>query len=500
MRSSQVPKSLVAAGAAAGLVAFALLFALAANNQPILALAVPAVLFTAVICARWPAVAVTGLLVLSGTYGSLQALGKVGAGPLVDLTLAALIVSALITHMLNARERPWWLWPGVAVLLLYIAITFLEIPTAASIGLGIKSFSYSPWYMLLVPLLALAGWGLSTYLRIYRALIAIALLVGLYAVFRQIVGPADSERALAQQSAGVFNTIGGELALIGSFPNRHELAFFVTCATPFCLAATLIERRRLWRLAAAAAIALSLSAAYATDVRAAIPALIAGGGTVVALNLVSGRGRGTVLAQTVGAVAIAATVGAFLFTVVVGPDSSRYGAILSPSGDPSYQAHIKKWQAALDDLHGHPFGKGLGTAGRLAEQGAGPFVTVGTYAIDSSYLKIVYEQGFPLLVLFAIAMIALLVELMRRSVRARSPGVRALAIGAAGTLVAALSMFITGQYMESLDSLFLWIAIGTAIGAIAAERAEISRAESGEQMPRGIDLAPDRELALDPAP
>src|SRR5206468_9045312 len=142
-----------------------------------------------------------------------------------------------------------------------------------------------------------------------------------------------------------------------------------------------IERRMAWKLAALAAIGLCLSAAYGTDVRAAIPALIAGGGTVIVLNQMSSGARGTALAQTLGAVAIAAAVGAFLFTVVVGPDSSRYGAILSPSGDPSYQAHIKKWGAALDDLHGHPFGKGLGTAGRLAQQGAGPFVTVGSYAI-----------------------------------------------------------------------------------------------------------------------
>jgi hypothetical protein len=476
---------------AAGIALFALFFALAARDQPVIALAVPSVLGAAVICARWPAAAITLLLVLSGTFGSLQAFGFGSVGPMVDLVLAGLLTGAVISHMVHRRERPWWIWPGVAILLLYVGITFLEILTASSISIGIKSFSYSAWYMVIVPLLALAGWRLTTYLRISRAVIGIALLVASYAVLRELIGPAASERQLALQGgAGIFNEIGGSLSLIGSFPNRHELAFWVTCAAPFCLAATLIDRDRRWRLAAAVTIGLCLVAAYATDVRASIPALVAGAATVIFLNQVSAGRRGNALPQTVGAIAIAAGAGALLFTVVVGPDSSRYGAILSPSGDPSYESHIKKWDAALEDLNGHPFGKGLGTAGRIAQQGAIPFVTVGTYAIDSSYLKIAYEQGFPVLALFLIAMIALLIELMRRAVRARSPGVRTLTIGASASMVAAMAMFVTGQYMESLASLMLWIPVGAAIGAVAAERAEL--AGSGEPQPGPADTAAQR--------
>jgi O-antigen ligase len=461
----------MAAAMSAGLVLFALGFAMVTRDQPALALAVPAVLGTAALCTRWPATAITAMLVLSGAYGSLQAFGVLAAGPVVDLLIAALWTSVLISHAINGRERPWWIWPGVAILFLYIGITFLETATAASFGIGIKSFRYTTWYMLAVPLLALAGWRLGTYLRISRALIAVALLVAGYAVLRQLIGPAQSEEELAQQSAGAFNTIGGDLSLIGSFPNRHGLAFWVTCAAPFCLAATLIDRRMLWKLAAAVTVGLCLAAAYATDVRAALPALVAGGATVVVLNQLSAGARGTALAQTIGAVAIAALAGSVLFAVVVGPDSSRYGALLSPSGDQSYEQHVYKWGAALDEIEGHPFGNGLGTAGRIAEQGLGPYVTAATYAIDSSYLKIAFEQGFPLLALFVAAMITLLVELARRAVRARSPGVRALAIGAAGTMVAALAMFVTGQYMEDVGALILWIPVGAAIGAIGAERA-----------------------------
>jgi hypothetical protein len=469
-------RPLASAGIAAGLVLFALAFALLTRDQPTLALAVPAVLATAVLCARWPAAAVTSMLFLGGAYGSLQAFGILTAGPVVDLLMAALMVSVIIGHAINGRREPWWIWPGVAILLLYVGITFLETATAASIGIGIKSFRYTAWYMLVIPLLALAGWRLGVYLRISRALIATALLVAGYAVLRQVIGPAASEAQLAQQSAGAFNTIGGDLALIGSFPNRHGLAFWVTCAAPFCLAAAMIDRRIPWKLAAAAAVGLCLIAAYATDVRVAIPALIAGGATVVILNQLSAGARGTALAQTVSVVAVAALVGSVLFAAVVGPDSSRYGALLSPSGDQSYEQHVYKWGAALDEMDGHPFGNGLGTAGRIAEQGLGPYVTAATYAIDSSYLKIAFEQGFPLLAIFLAAMIALLVGLARRAIRARSPGVRALSIGATGTLVAALVMFVTGQYMEDVSALIVWIPVGAAIGALGAERASAEAA------------------------
>jgi O-antigen ligase len=168
--------------------------------------------------------------------------------------------------------------------------------------------------------------------------------------------------------------------------------------------------------------------------------------------------------------------GVALFTTVVGSDSDRYGAILSPSGDPSYEQHIGKWGEVLDQLEGDPFGKGLGTAGRVAEQGVAPYLTVGSYNIDNTYLKIAFEQGFPILALFMLAMIAMLIELGRRAIRTRSPELRALAIGAAGTTVAALALFVTGQYMEELSALILWVVLGSAIGAINAERTEALRA------------------------
>jgi O-Antigen ligase len=462
--------ALSAAAIVVGVFLFALIFAVASRDQPLVALAIPGVLLTGVLCARWPAVAVAAVLALSATFGSLQAFLGFSAGPAIDVLLAGLWVSVLLSYAVGTRERPWWIWPGVAVLVLYITVTFFEIFTALGASLGALSFKYSAWYMMCVPLLAFAGWQLNTYLRISRALIAVAVLVGAYAVVRLFIGPAAGEERLAYEGAGAFNVVGDELSLVGSFPNRHELAFWAATTIPFCLAAVLLGGRAFWKLAAAVAIGLCFAAVFGTDVRAALPAIVAGCGTVIVLNMIAGRFQGTALAQGATALVLAISAGAGLFVVVVGEESPRYGAILSPSGDPSYEQHLNKWRATLDELEGHPFGLGLATAGRVQQERSTPYITAGTYAIDNSYLKIAFEQGFPVLALFAAAMIAILIGLARRAVRVRAGPVRGLAIGAAGTMVTGLAMFVTGGYIESLGVLFLWISIGAAVGALAAAK------------------------------
>jgi hypothetical protein len=163
---------------------------------------------------------------------------------------------------------------------------------------------------------------------------------------------------------------------------------------------------------------------------------------------------------------------------VVGQSSTRYSAILNPSNDTSYTARIDKWTQAAEDLQHAPFGKGLGTAGLVQELHEGPYLTLGSYGIDSSYLKIAYEQGFPVMVLFILAVLALLVGIGKQSFRIADDTVRGISIGATGTLVAALSMFVTAVYIENLPVLFVWVAVGTAAGSAVAFRAQTADAGS----------------------
>jgi hypothetical protein len=453
----------------------ALMSAAITSEQPLVALAIPGILVLAIVCTRWPTFAVLVLLAMCAAYGSLFAFWGIPSGPVVDAILGALWLGVLYTYAVKSRTRPWWVWPGLAVTLLYIVISFFQMWTALGVSLGLFSFKYSTWYLMAVPLLAFAGWQLGTYVRIARVLVFAALAVSLYAVFRLIFGVSGPEWSAAMQTgAGTFNTVEiGELSLIGSFQNRHELAFWSAMTVPFCFAIALAPGPRLWRLVAAAAIPLALVATFGTDVRIAIPAIAAGVAVVLALNLVASRGRGKPLAQMLIAVLLAIVGGTALFTLVLGEEEqARYGAIVDPQGDTSFDAHLQRWEAVLAELDEQPLGFGLATAGRLQQSRMTPYVTIGSYSIDNTYLKIAYEQGIPVLLLFIAAMIGLFVGLARRAVRARAGPVRGMAIGAAGTLVPVLVMFLTGQYIETIAILFAWVALGAAIGALGAVREE----------------------------
>jgi hypothetical protein len=465
----------LAPAAVAGAVLFAsLVGARIASDQPMIALAIPALLLVAILCGRWPVLAVFVTLVLAGATGSLQAFLGVPSGPVMDAVLAGLWISVLFSYVFKLRTRPWWVWPGMGLLLLFIVLSFFQVWTALGVSLGLYSFKYSVWYMMAVPLLAFAGWKLSAYIRISQALVLVAFGVGAYAVFRWIVGVSGAEYELSlSQQAGSFNVVDGELSLIGSFPNRHTLANWSALAVPFCLAFALAPGEKLWRLAAAAAIPLSVIALFGTDVRSALAAAAAGVGVVIAINFVAGRGRGGPLAQTLVALVLAIVGGTALFTVVLSEDEAeRYGAILSPRGDNAFEARLIRWEAVLEELDDHPLGVGLGTGGRLANEAKVPIVTLGRYSIDNAYLKIAYEQGFPVLALFIAAMLALLLGLARRAVRVRAGPVRGMAIGAAGALASALVIFFFSIMVESIAIMYLWIAIGCAIGALGAVREE----------------------------
>src|SRR5205085_10104647 len=65
---------------------------------------------------------------------------------------------------------------------------------------------------------------------------------------------------------------------------------------------------------------------------------------------------------------------------------------LHPSSDAAYQARKVKWDETLREIRKQPMGHGLGTANQLQEQ-QGRFVSIGSFSIDNSYLRVGYEQG-----------------------------------------------------------------------------------------------------------
>lgn len=460
----------------------ALTAAAALQQQPVIAIAIPAVLIVTVLCARWPVAALFAMLLLAGGNASVQAFTSVSGGPVVDLLVAGLLVGVLLSLAIDGRDRPLWIWLGVGLIAAYVVVTFLEILTASSIALGLRSFHTSAWFLMMVVLLAVAGWRLKTYERITKAYVGATLAISTYAVFRLIVGPAPEEAAFAAGSSGFYNTIDGEMALIGSFSSRHQLAFWVTCSAPFCFAAALAWQGA-WRAVAAAATVLCVIAMFATGVRAAVPGLVVGALIVIALLALSGSRRGAGFARSSGAALAAIVVGAVAFALVVGggTSASRYEAIVSPSGDASYEQRVGKWTEALRDVDDHPFGQGIGTAGVLQETHQGPYLNLASYGLESTYLKVAYEQGLIVLALFVAMLLTLLAELCRLAIRSRGSIAGGLAIGAAGSLTAGLVMFINGQYIEGTTALALWIPVGTGVGALVSER--LSERREGHRAP-----------------
>lgn len=481
------------AAGAAGLGATALITAVVLENAPLLALAAPAIVVSILACSRYPAAAVTATLFMCGTFGSLQAFFGLQVGPFLDLLLAGLW-GGMVLGLAAGRAEQRWILPGLAALVIWVILTGFEIFTAESISSGLKAFRATAWYIAALVPIVYGAWPPRTYARMARGVVIVAALVGAYATFRSLVGPADSERTLAltaSQAFGSYNTVGGELTTFGSFTSRHQLGFWVATMLPFCLAFCWSERRR-WRLLGIAACLLSIAPLFATEVRAALLGTTAGVLVVIASLPFARAFPGIRLGSSIGSVALAALVGVLAFTFTVGGSSEsadRYGAILSPGGDPAYEARIYKWDQAFREIDDHPFGQGLGVASFVEQRDAD--ITIAAYGVDNAYLKIALEQGFLMMVLFMLAAGLLLSNLIGRALASPHPGLAARGIGAAATLAAALVMLVTGPYIEQAIGLALWLVVAVGVGPLVSPRSFRS-ADEEPTKPTDTPMVPPR--------
>lgn len=453
-----------------GIVGGALIASIFIDILPVIALAAPGILVSALVCARYPAAAVVGTFALTGTFNTIAAYTPFPVGESVDVALAGLWVGALWTHFLTRRERPLWIWPGVVLSVLYIGLSAAAILGAETLFTGLYAFRISSWYMLAFVLVGYAGWKPATYRRIAHGVLAVALFVGAYATLRWIIGPADAERQLALVS-GPYNFINGELRLFGSLPSGHHLSAWTAVVVPFCLGYALAGRETRWRIVAGIAAALCSLALFGSEVRVGAVAAIVGSGLVILLYQSSRSIKGLHLGTTAVAVAGAIVIGAVLFSLSAGHSDAgleRYSVLLSdPTSDHSYKARIFKWETALDDIEQHPFGQGLGTAGE-AHLRYGRFVTVASLNIDSSYLKVALDQGFAVTVLFMAAILALMVGLARRTAFSGNRAGASLALGACGSLAALSVLLPIGTYMEGLPALTAWLLVGLGVSHFTA--------------------------------
>ena len=471
---------------AAGALAATLL--VVASPLPTLAAVLPALVFSFVASSRWPAAAVVGVIFLTGTAGTMTAFTPIPPNGTMNLLLLGLWAGVAVRLWSGRYERPLCIWPGILLPALFIATVALwALLGSDSFRIGFESFRISAWFMLAFLLVAIAPWSSATQLRIARGAASVFLVVGAYAVFRKVVGPAGAEITVARANA-VGLPFSQPAPFTGSFLHAQHLGAWSAFAIPFALALALGWRDR-WRLVAIIAVAVCSIGLLAADRRAATVGALLGVAVTLALFVVAARAfRGPRIATA--AIAVAALVGlgsaGYMATIAQDPDSSaRFEALVTaPEEDEAYQARLSRWQVVVNSLDSQPLGHGLGSVGAVLRQRTDLAPDAVDPNLDSSFLKIAYEQGLGPLLLFAISYLALLGGLAWRATQTADRGRAVLAIGACGTLAAMLPPLYSSMLIEAPTVTAGWVLVGLGAAAftrVAAQPTDRRTARSGAQ-------------------
>jgi hypothetical protein len=463
----------VSSGAAAALVligGLAVLMAVTVADQPGLLVLAPLAVAGAYACTRWPVFAVVSLFVLTGLANPLQAYFSLPARSVTNFALLSLWLGVIWAFTRTSDTRTW-LWPGVLFPGLYLLLTALEIFIAPDFDAGFKSFQLAAFSISAFLLLALAPWPSATFRRIAQGVVAVALAVGLYGLFRFATGPSGEEQALARGAlAGLPK--GTELRFFGSFPTAQQLANWCATMVPFVLAIALVWRGK-WGLAAAAAAGLGAFLLIAADVLTGVFALIAGLAVTLLLfglaPAIPGGRRLAAAVLTVAAIALTASVGYTLTIAGSERSESKFSKLLDPTSDHTFQRRQDRWTEALAEIDEHPFGQGLGTVGAASARRTEIEPSV-TPQLDSSYLKIALEQGMAVMVLFVLSLITLFVGLAQRVLTTTDPQRAALGMGACGALTSLMVLFFAGLYIDHLQALSGWLLVGIGVAQFTSRR------------------------------
>jgi hypothetical protein len=441
--------------------------------------AIPAALAGAAIAARHPGLALGGATLLVGFIGTLRAYADfVPAVAGADFVLLCAWLGVIWHHATGERGRDVRLWAPIVPLLLYVVLTAASIPFADVVSDGADSFRLSAWYILAVPFIALSPWSSEALRRVAHVLLLVALLVAAVCAVRYATGPSADELLVARQAQPSLP--GGEtLRFFGTFPSAQELSAWCSVMIPFALG-TAVAWTGLWRLVATAALGLTVLVLLASEVRTGIAAAGAGAALVLVLfaftRAISVKRRVLTLASS-AVILFAAVGGAYLITVEGDPEAERrIEGIFNPSDDTNFQIRQSRWTLALDDIAAEPLGHGLGTAGAVGLRSER--LPVGPAILDSSYLKVGLEQGAPVMVYYALAMAILLIALAYRAIRTPSRERAAIAIGAAGTLLAMGLLFFGSLYAELPSAVvpgWIIVGLGCAQFAIAHGRSPAER-------------------------
>jgi hypothetical protein len=441
---------------AAGLAAVgAVLIALLAEGSWEVVVAVPACMAAAVLAARLPAVVTLVMLALTGIVGTLVAYTDLSPRYVIDVPLVGLVAATLWRRWL---ERDQGLGPipvTVILAIAYLAISAVQGVLSPDLTLAQRAFRTTAWQVAILPAVALAGWSLATKLRIARGYLVLVALVAGYAVLRLAVGPADAEREATLELAPTLLPDGG-LGLFGSALSRHQLAAWCGIALPFALAVALVWDGS-WRWFSIAVAGLTAIALIGTQTRGGFVGATAGCAAVLGLYAIGGypgpRIRRAVL--PLATVLAGAAIG-YLVTTSESDTVQRYTAIASPTRDAAFDARLDNWSVAAEEVPREPLGHGFGTGG---------------LSIENAYLRVGYDQG-PLVMVLFVAMVAL-----------TALGLAGHAFAKRGRSASLISMACCGAFVASIliamvtNAFEVTLAAWTLAGLGIAESSSPSRAD-----------------------
>ena len=341
----------------------------------------------------------------------------------------------------------------------WLLLSAIQVFTSPSVPDGLKGVRLTHAYLLVVPAGFLAFRNTATRDALLRVLLGILAAVMLYATLRGIIGPdpAEEAAAIARDSATV---IEGSFRGVGSFSSAVGLSSAAAPAAVFGLVLGVLTRRH--RVPALTLAALGFGAVVAslnrTPLLATFAALVFACIFVVRADFPRRR-QLAVVGGMAGATALLAA-GAVLASAASPVLEDRLGGLIRPWSDSSMQMRYDTWESELQRVADHPFGLGLGTVGR-----AGGIYRADKLTTDSSYLKVLVEQGYPGLGLLLLALLSTIALLARRIARSRRAD-RALGVAALSAFVAFAVLMATGETIEQPGKVLAWAFLGIAIAAV----------------------------------
>jgi O-antigen ligase len=435
---------------------------------PTAAVAVGVLALVLALCLRAPAAAFLAALALFSLEGTLKmrltvegmsSPAAVGAA-LLDVAFVVTLGALLLGDRGRSLRAVWRRVTGAerVVSCLLGAWLLISIPQVALGGDLIDGLEGLRLTQLYVPAL-LGGIVLAARLGEERLAFGLAAVIAFgagYAALRGVIGPSVNEESFAEQRS--FNTRFGELGRnVGSFTSPIALVSFLTPVALLSLVAGFL--RPAWRKVSWTLFVLAMTGIIASYVRTALVAVIAGAALLAVMMLLA-RGEGRLrraYALALALVVLGGGYGAALLAGQIVPEAEqRAESLANPFADESVELRLETWERSLKKVPDEPLGTGLGTVGRATSEGRRTAFT------DSSYLKVLQEQGIPGGLVFLVGLggliVAVAVRLTRIGVERRPLGTASL-IAFSGFMV----LMTMGEFIEQPGKTLAWTLLGVAI-------------------------------------